>query len=158
MRLSGVPGLSAAFVERDQVVWSEGFGVCRDQSGDRISAETVFAVASLSKPPFAHIVLRLCNRGVLDLDTPLADLYPEPYDARGLDPHAPELRRVTARHVLSHTSGLGNFEESDIGRIAFSPGSHGTTPARIPLPADGRQALTGLPRAGSGGQCLLRWR
>lgn len=123
MRLSGVPGLSAALIERDQVVWSEGFGVCRNQSGDRISAETVFAVASLSKPPFAHIVLRLCTRGVLDLDTPLADLDPEPYDARGLDPHTPELRRVTARHVLSHTSGLGNLEESDIGRISFSPGS-----------------------------------
>lgn len=123
MRLAGVPGASAALVERDQVVWSEGFGVCRGQSGDLVSADTVFAVASLSKPPFAHTVLRLCNRGVLDLDTPLAELDPEPYDAYGLDPHAPELRRVTARHVLSHTSGLGNFEESNVGRIGFPPGS-----------------------------------
>ena len=123
MRVSGVPGLSAAFVERDQVVWSEGFGVCRDQSGDPISAETVFAVASLSKPPFAHIVLRLCSRGILDLDTPLADLYPEPYEARGLDPNMPELRLVTARQVLSHSSGLGNFEDADVGRIGFPPGS-----------------------------------
>ncbi len=123
MRRFGVAGLSAALVEHDEVVWSHGFGVCRDQSERPINAETIFAVASLSKPPFAHVVLRLCDRGVLNLDTPLADLYPEPYDARGLDPYTPELRRVTARHVLSHSSGLGNFEDADVGRISFPPGS-----------------------------------
>ena len=68
-------------------------------------------------------MLRLCNRGLLDLDAPLAELDPEPYDAYGLDPHAPELKQITARHVLSHTAGLGNWEEHDVGRIGFPPGS-----------------------------------
>jgi CubicO group peptidase (beta-lactamase class C family) len=83
----------------------------------------VFAVASLSKPPFAYAVVRLSERGVLDLDTPLADLDPERYDAYGLDPEAPELRLITARHVLSHASGMGNWAPEDVGRIAFPPGS-----------------------------------
>ena len=47
----------------------------------------------------------------------------EPYDAHRLDPQAPELRHITARHVLAHTSGLGNFEEQDVSRIAFPPGT-----------------------------------
>ena len=114
MRRSGVTCLSAALIDGGQVVGSEGFGV---------TADTVFAVASLSKPPFAYLVLRLCDRGLLDLDTPLAEFYPEPYSAFGLDPDAPELRRITARQVLSHTSGLGNMQADDSGRILFSPGS-----------------------------------
>jgi CubicO group peptidase (beta-lactamase class C family) len=121
-RRAGVPGVAVALVERSEVAWSDGFGVCRGDSGGRIGAETVFAVASLSKPPFAHLVVRLAERGVLDLDTPLAELYPEPYDAYGLDPQAPELKQITARHVLSHTSGLGTWQE-DMGRIGFAPGS-----------------------------------
>jgi CubicO group peptidase (beta-lactamase class C family) len=118
-----VPGASIALVERGAVAWSEAFGVCRGEGGSPIGAETVFAVASLSKPPFAHLVVRLCERGLLDLDTPLADLCPEPYDAYGLDAHAPDLKDITARQVLSHTSGLGNWQKEDIGRIGFPPGS-----------------------------------
>lgn len=123
MRRADVRGLSAALIESGQVVWSEGFGSCRDESGDRVTADTVFAVASLSKPPFAHVALRLCGSGLLDLDTPLAEFDAEPYDAHGLDPQAPELRQITARHVLAHTSGLGNFDEQDAGRIASRPGT-----------------------------------
>jgi CubicO group peptidase (beta-lactamase class C family) len=120
---AGVQGVAVALVERGEVAWSEGFGGCRGDGRGRIGAETVFAVASLSKPPFAHLVVRLADRGLLDLDTPLAELYPEPYDAYGLDQQAPEPKQITARHVLSHTSGLGNWEDEDIGRIGFAPGS-----------------------------------
>jgi CubicO group peptidase (beta-lactamase class C family) len=123
MRHTDVRGLSAALIESGLVVWSEGFGSCRGESSDRVTADTVFAVASLSKPPFAHLALRLCETGLLDLDTPLAEFDPEPYDAHGLEPQAPELRHVTGRHVLAHTSGLGNFEEQDVGPFAFPPGA-----------------------------------
>lgn len=115
--------LSAALIEGGQVVGSEGFGRCSGTSEDRVTADTVFAVASLSKPPFAQLVLRLCSRGLLDLDAPLAEFYPERYGAFGLDPDALEQRRITARQVLSHTSGLGNMQADDSGRFLFSPGS-----------------------------------
>jgi CubicO group peptidase (beta-lactamase class C family) len=123
MRLADVTGLSAALIESGLVAWSEGFGSCRDGSSDRVTAETVFAVASLSKPPFAHLALRLCEKGLLDLDTPLGELDPEPDDPTGFDPQAAGLSQITARHVLAHTSGLGNFEGQDLGRIAFPPGT-----------------------------------
>jgi CubicO group peptidase (beta-lactamase class C family) len=122
MARANVTGLAAALIEFGQVVWSEGFGFCHE-SGDRVTADTVFAVASLSKPPFAHVVLRLCGTGLLNLDTPLAEFDPDPDDALGLDLQAPELSLVTARHVLAHTSGLGNFEEQDVKRTVFPPGT-----------------------------------
>lgn len=121
IRLTPVAGLSAALIDGGEVVEVEGFGL--GESGERIGADTIFAVASLSKPPFAHLVLRLCERGLLDLDAPLADFLPEPYTAFGLEPDSPEFLRITARHVLSHTSGLGNMQADDSGRILFSPGS-----------------------------------
>jgi CubicO group peptidase (beta-lactamase class C family) len=121
MERYGVPGVSAAMLEHGRVAWAEGLGVCTD--GSPVTAETVFAVASLSKPPFAYLVLRLCERGVLDLDAPIAELLEQPYDAYGLDPETPELKEITARHVLAHTSGMGNWEDDDVGRISFRPGS-----------------------------------
>ena len=123
MRPADVMGFSVALIESGRVVWSGGFGSCRNERGDPVTGDTVFAVASLSKPPFAYLALRLCEDGLLDLDTPLAEFDPEPYDAHGLDPQAPELRHITARHVLAHTSGLGNFEEQDVSRIAFPAGT-----------------------------------
>jgi CubicO group peptidase (beta-lactamase class C family) len=83
MERFGVPGASVALVERGRLAWSGGFGAC--SGGGRVTTRTVFAVASLSKPPFAHTLLGLCDRGLLDLDTPLAELYPKPYAAYGLD-------------------------------------------------------------------------
>lgn len=117
-----VPGLAVALVEDRDIAWSEGFGTGREDGGP-IAADTVFAVASLSKPPFARVVLRLRDRGLLDLDSPLAELDPRPYDAHGLGSNAAVLNVITARHVLCHSSGLGNWEESDVGGIGFPPGS-----------------------------------
>jgi CubicO group peptidase (beta-lactamase class C family) len=128
MERFGVAGVSVALIERGRVASSEGFGVCT--GGGRVTGRTVFAVASLSKPPFAQVVIGLCNRGLLDLDTPLAELYPKPYAAYGLDPQAPELTRVTARHVLCHTSGMGNWDEEDVGAFSSTGEVAGTTRGR----------------------------
>jgi CubicO group peptidase (beta-lactamase class C family) len=119
-----VPGASVAVVEHGRVSWAAGFGVRSSNDPEPVEAQTVFSAASLSKPPFAHLVLKLSARGLLDLDTPLAQLDPRPYDAYGLDPADDRLRQITARQVLSHTSGLGNWAPEDIGRVSFDPGAH----------------------------------
>jgi CubicO group peptidase (beta-lactamase class C family) len=63
----------------------------------------VFEAASLGKPLFAYAVLKLVDAGVLDLDRPLHDYFASP------EADTPRMRRVTARHVLTHTSGLPNW-------------------------------------------------
>jgi CubicO group peptidase (beta-lactamase class C family) len=81
-------------------------GVARLASKDFVSRapvdhDTVFEAASVSKTVFAYVVLKLCEKGVLDLDTPLTKYTPD----RFLEGD-PRLDLITARRVLSHTTGF----------------------------------------------------
>lgn len=113
-----IPGVSIALIREARVVRHLGFGV-RDRTSDaRVDAAAMFEAASMSKPVFAYVVMKLCERGVLDLDTRLTRYAAEPF-LKG----DPRLDLITARHVLSHTSG---FQEIRSGanplRIQFAPG------------------------------------
>ena len=83
-----------------------------------VERDTVFAAASLTKPVFALGVLALVDRGALELDRPLGEYLPEPYVAD--DPRADG---ITARMVLSHTTGLQNERMGgEPLALAFTPG------------------------------------
>ena len=114
-----MPGLSIAIVENAQVAWSEGFGVRRAESKESVNADTVFEAASLSKPAFAHVAMQLVKSGQLSLDRALSEYLPTP-----LIDNEPRLKQVTARTVLSHTSGLphGRPAGSKIA-LRFNPGA-----------------------------------
>ena len=92
LELASVPCVALAAVDAGSVFPRTAGRVCVDG--------TVFEAASLGKPLFAYAVLRLVDAGRLDLDRPLYDYLPAP------DAAHPLMRRVTARHVLTHTSGL----------------------------------------------------
>src|SRR5690348_7172749 len=112
MQLAGVPGLSMAVLDRGALAWQQSFGVADD---------TLFEAASTSKPVFAYAVLQLVERGVIDLDRPLALYHRPPY----LPPDA-RLDRITARHVLTHSSGLRNWGDEGKPETfvpAFEPGT-----------------------------------
>jgi CubicO group peptidase (beta-lactamase class C family) len=78
----------------------------------------MFEAASMSKPVFAYVVMKLCETGVMNLDTPLTKYT----SARFLEGDA-RLELITARHILSHTSGFQNWR-SDAKPLAihFTPG------------------------------------
>ena len=128
MREAGVPGLTVAVIRDETVIWTGAFGVTSAASGLPVGDDTIFEAASLSKPVFAYGVLKLHERGILELDRPLVDYLPAPYhDFDHLrtamhDPADARLQRVTARHILSHSAGFGNWETDRIGRIHFQPG------------------------------------
>src|SRR6185369_16401263 len=118
MQLAGVPGLSLALVQNDEVNQVLALGVRNVQSREPVNAETIFEAASLSKPVVAYAVLQLVDAGALSLDVPLAHYCPSivPDDAAAV--------LITARHVLSHTSGLPNLGSVKYPlRTFFSPGS-----------------------------------
>lgn len=117
MRDGVVPGVASALVKEGAVVWHRAFGVRDADSRQPVDERTVFPAASVSKTVFAYAVMQLCDRGVLELDTPLTRYTPD----RILDD--PRLDLITARHVLSHTSGLPNFRSGAAPlRIHFAPG------------------------------------
>jgi CubicO group peptidase (beta-lactamase class C family) len=114
-----VPGLSLAIIEGGKLARQSSFGVTDAESREPINSETIFTSCSMAKPVFAYFALKLCDRGILHLDTPLTKYTPEKYlegDSR--------LELVTARHVLSHTTGFQNWREEDGKplRIHFTPG------------------------------------
>ena len=94
--------------------------------GSPADTTTVFRAASLGKPVFAYLVLRLVDEGVLALDTPLADLLPRPlaeyehYRALAADPRH---RALTARHVLSQRSGMPNWNRQGPVPLLARPGT-----------------------------------
>jgi CubicO group peptidase (beta-lactamase class C family) len=113
-----VPGLSIAVVRDAKLFWRRGFGVRRMGSRERVDHDTVFDAGSVSKTVFAYAVMKLCERGVIDLDTPLTRYSP----LRILDGDQ-RLDLITARHVLSHSSGLQNWRsEREPLAIHFTPG------------------------------------
>jgi CubicO group peptidase (beta-lactamase class C family) len=121
MRLAGLPGLAMAALDRGNVVWQQNFGVADAQTQAPVQPDTVFEGASTSKPVFTYAVLRLVERGVIDLDRPLVLYHRPPYL-----PADPRLDRVTARHVLTHTSGLRNWAtegDAETFRPLFDPGT-----------------------------------
>jgi len=98
-----------------------------------LSADSVFQAASLSKPVFAYAVLKMAQEGSISLDAPLVGYLPNGYlhlqnpFAFGKPPItdrvvAPELQAVTARMVLSHTSGLPNWSRDPLA-FDFKPGT-----------------------------------
>jgi CubicO group peptidase (beta-lactamase class C family) len=112
-----VPGLSLAIVSDGQVITRIAAGVRNSRDRIAVDPQTVFAVASLSKPLFAYGVLRLVDAGKLALDAPLSQHVPD-YVAD--DPRA---ATITIRHVLSHTSGLPNWRSAELPlKTYFAPG------------------------------------
>ena len=117
MKDGDVPGLSIALVRGGALVWHRGFGVKNAKTLEPVTEETVFEAASLGKPVFAYAVMKLVDARKLDLDTPLNHYLPGNYEV-GADPR---LDRMTARRVLSHTTGLPNWRSGAL-TIHFNPG------------------------------------
>lgn len=117
-----IPGLSIALIRDSKMIWSHGFGVANSETKAPVNASTVFEAASLTKPVFAYAVLKLVDSGKLDLDTPLVKYLPGRYDV-GDDPR---LDQITARHVLSHTTGFPNWRPRGAEKLKmyFVPGHH----------------------------------
>ncbi len=95
-------GMSLAIVEGGEVTYAAGFGSTSvEPEGVPVTPTTLFAIASISKVILATLIMRLVERGVLDLDEPVVSYLP------GFAFSDADLgRRVTLRHLLSHTSGL----------------------------------------------------
>jgi CubicO group peptidase (beta-lactamase class C family) len=121
LQQADVPGLSIALIRKGKLVWSGAFGVSNADTKKPVDANTVFEAASLSKPVFAYAVLKLVDEGKLALDSPLNGYLGNNYDVVNDD----RINLITARRVLSHTSGFPNWRDNDRTKtllIHFKPG------------------------------------
>jgi CubicO group peptidase (beta-lactamase class C family) len=117
MEAGGVPGLAIALVQDRRVVWEAGFGVTNTLTGASVTENSVFEVASISKPVAAYAALKLVDSGALRLDKPLHEYFDDPWL-----PRSDWGDQITLRHVLSHTSGLSKRLHPLDKAVYFQPG------------------------------------
>ena len=79
MEENSVPGVSIAIIKDAKLFWRRAFGVKDRASKQPVDDDTVFEAASVSKTVFAYAVLKLCEKGVIGLDTPLTRYAPKPF-------------------------------------------------------------------------------
>lgn len=98
---SGAPGMGVAVVHNDELVFSGGFGVREVGTDTPVDAETVFLLASVSKPVSATVVAAVVGDGDITWQTRMADLAP------GFALHdAWPTENVTLADLFAHRSGL----------------------------------------------------
>ncbi len=101
-----VPGVSIVGLENRRIAWERQYGVRRAGKPARVVAQTSFEAASMSKLPAAYLALKLVEQGKLDLDRPLCEYLDRPYLT-----NEPLHLKITARMVLSHTTGFPNWRK-----------------------------------------------
>lgn len=106
--------------------------------------DTRFGIASTAKMLTGLTIARLVDRGVVRYEDRYADLVRPELRPRDLDP------RVTLEHLLSHTSGVGDYADEYDGP-PFEAIWETTPPARIRGPKDTLQLMLDLPRTGDPG-------
>jgi methyl acetate hydrolase len=151
---SVVPGAVAVLVGPGGPRAIAAAGRRRIDAPEPVAADTVFAVASMTKPLTAAAVLQLIERGALGIDQDVSSILPAYGGLRvleGFDAGEPLLRRprrsATVRELLTHTAGHAYwFCNEDILRFSALNG--------LPEPFSGRRAMLDAPLVADPGQ---RW-
>lgn len=98
---TGIPGMAVAVVHGGKTVYAKGFGVTDVRTGAKVDPDTVFQLASLSKPLGATVVAHQVGQGAVGWDTPIVSKLP--WFALS-DPAVTQM--VTVGDLYSHRSGL----------------------------------------------------
>lgn len=108
----GIPGASVAISRGGDVVYARGFGEANIESGEIVQPDSLFRIASLSKPITATAIMQLVEQERISLDdNPFAVLgYAEALRRDGVDLR---LRQITIRNVLQHTAGWDHAKSFD---------------------------------------------
>lgn len=111
-----LPGVVAAVVNKDQILYLKAFGKQNIGQNTPMAKDTIFRIASMTKPVTSVAIMMLVEQGKIRLDDPISKYLPE-YKGReviaafnendGSYTTRPAKREITIRHLLTHTSGLG---------------------------------------------------
>jgi serine beta-lactamase-like protein LACTB, mitochondrial len=103
---SGAPGMSVAVVLDDRIAWASGFGMADLENEVPARANTVYRIASISKPIAATAVMQLVERGRVNIDDPIQKYVPA-FPLKGE-------QTVTVRHLMTHTSGIRHYRDGEM--------------------------------------------
>src|SRR3712207_1360606 len=114
VEIGSVPGVVAMATDADGTLYEGAFGERTVGVGPAMTLDTVFWIASMTKPIASIAALQLVEQGRLALDEPIGRVLPEldaprvltGWDADGAPLLRPARRLITLRHLLSHTAGF----------------------------------------------------
>ena len=131
-----IPGIVAMVADSDGILYSGAFGNRDVANKTPMTVDTIFRIASMTKPVTSAAVMMLVQQGDVSLEDPIADYLPafespevfvdfnfadKTYTKR------PATTAITIRHLLTHTSGLGYTFDSKI-LAALVPQGASVTP------------------------------
>jgi CubicO group peptidase (beta-lactamase class C family) len=111
-----VPGVVVAVVDKNGVLYNEAFGKSSTVTNTPMTKDTIFNMASMTKPITSTAIMILVDEGKLKLDDELAKYLPKWKDPQVISKFneadasfetRPAKRQITIRHLLTHTSGIG---------------------------------------------------
>ncbi len=120
-----IPGLGVGIVSEGEIVYARGFGVQSLERRAPVTLDSVFCIASIAKCFVASAVMQLVERGQLLLDEPLVSYLP--YFKLDDDRYT----RITIRQMLSHTSGMPDFDEREYDELVAHPETDKGAPERF---------------------------
>ncbi len=128
-----VPGVSIAVTNRGRVVFAKGYGVSDVATEEPVRLESLFRIASISKPITAVAILQLIEQKKLDLDDKVFAVLDDKVDIKSAgDKFETRLRDVTIRHLLEHRGGW----DRDLSFDAMFQSVRFAKQVGVPAPAD----------------------
>ncbi len=95
------------------LVYARGFGLGDVEAKTPVQPDSLFRIASISKPITAAAIMQLVERGKLKLDDHLVDLLDVRHERKPVPPGDPRLKDVTVRHLLQHRGGWDRDKSFD---------------------------------------------
>lgn len=133
------PGAAVAITRQGRLVYARGFGYADREATEPVRPDSLFRIASISKPFTSAAVFRLIEADKLQLDTPVLPLLK-------LEPHLdngarmdPRWRDITVRHCLQHTAGWDRGKSFD--PMAAVTAEEVARALKVELPVDAKQII-----------------
>lgn len=100
-----IPGMSIAITKDERLVYAKGYGLADRANSVPVTNNSLFRIASVSKPITAIALLRLVDQGKLSLEQKVFGVGSILGTSYGTQPYTPQTGEITVRHLLSHTAG-----------------------------------------------------
>ncbi len=116
VKSENIPGATAIICRNGKIVFQKSFGMADVSGNIPMRNDHIFRIASMSKAVTSTAILMLWEEGKFFLDDPISKFIPEFNNVGVLDKFnmrdssyttKPAVKKITIRHLLTHTSGIG---------------------------------------------------
>lgn len=115
-----IPGMQLSVSSKNNTIFSEGFGYSDVENSKRVTSQTRFRIASVTKPMTAFAAMKLASEDKLDVDT----------DVRRYVPTFPSKKHIlTTRQLAGHLGGIRDYYEISIDEVIGNPHFENATEA-----------------------------